>query len=612
MEVTGVLFKRRGGFGKHMPGAWTKRYFTLDKGMLEYYNDVDDEQVGKGEPRNVLDMAREECTVDCKTHVEGAPTNFTISIVPADSNKEKWRLCAENADEMAKWTRAFRPFDNTGAGGVSSASTGGATPGSPARADTSGSSSPQPKILSSPLPPLSAAKRANSSASAAKRQSRRASTKGASAALRDRLRRATGDHYEGALVLILMNLCFMFGTVDLVQHNYVFVLSFVGINLPFIAPDLSVVSVKYMVYVGLANMVVARTLYLRALRVVKAVDTAGFETLASMGNAGSPSGKGRRLSDASSVYAPSDAGSAMPSPLPAMTTNENGKCPIGVTFDESYDMAPNAPDHSWSRCDHRHFKVRQKGYASTKQKASSEAPMYEVVDMDCFYTDKRKDHIARFMDLPDIKAIREKLAQAPGKAKFVPPLFVFQLQLPVEAPSMFSAKKEDGPGWAMCVYFKLSDWALEALLKGEEDSIAPGLRCFSRWCENYSTNQDWKKRVKLIASCLNLDEMGVSSWVQSFNAKPVLIRRTSTIFRDEELSYLELDIHVQKFDAVAQQSIVSMTSRAGEMYMEIGILIESQLEDELPELLVGCVGCNKPKEEELKPIGIDDDEFCDE
>jgi len=118
--------------------------------------------------------------------------------------------------------------------------------------------------------------------------------------------------------------------------------------------------------------------------------------------------------------------------------------------------------------------------------------------------------------------------------------------------------------------------------------------------------------VKLIASCLNLDEMGVSSWVQSFNAKPVLIRRTSTIFRDEELSYLELDIHVQKFDAVAQQSIVSMTSRAGEMYMEIGILIESQLEDELPELLVGCVGCNKPKEEELKPIGIDDDEFCDE
>ena len=43
--------------------------------------------------------------------------------------------------------------------------------------------------------------------------------------------------------------------------------------------------------------------------------------------------------------------------------------------------------------------------------------------------------------------------------------------------------------------------------------------------------------------------------------------------------------------------------------MEIGILIESRDEDELPELLVGCVGCNKPKDTELQQLGIDDEEF---
>ena len=78
--------------------------------------------------------------------------------------------------------------------------------------------------------------------------------------------------------------------------------------------------------------------------------------------------------------------------------------------------------------------MRQKGHKQHGKKDSSEAPIYEVFAMDCFETGRRKDHISRFMDLPDVKELRAKLAAGPGLAKHVPPLFVFQLQLPVEAP----------------------------------------------------------------------------------------------------------------------------------------------------------------------------------
>jgi len=635
MSVTsGTLWKRRGGLGKHMPGAWQRRWFTLDSdtGLLTYY-DQDHAPTQEETPRNTLNLKEEPCAY-LRSPVDGAPTEHCLTIVPNDHDREKWRLCGSDTTEMSKWRSAVKPFDkgrkstrrdslmpgSVQGATVTSGREGGSMGGSSilegdedTDEDTPGTVEGRPKILSSPMPAPKPEPRSqvepvvvpavNSPRSVVKRTPRKSMSR-----RRGRFSAKTaGDSYEALLVLILMNACFMFGTVELVDPEYVQVLSTIGINIPVIAPTLSFVSVRYVLYVVLANFVVGRTLYLRANREVVAQSEEASALDASGG--ASPSGRRRLPSEASTVQ----TDTAEVEVKPAAAVADNGKCPIGVTFNESESLAPNCPDHSWSRCDHRHFKVRQKGYKQHGKKDSSAAPIYEVFAMDCFETERRKDHISRFMDLPDVKEMRAKLASGPGLAKYVPPLFVFQLQLPVEAPSLWGSKKEDGPGWAMCVFFKLSDASLQALLAGDsggDDAVFPsGLRCFARWCQNYSTNMEWKKRVKLIASCLNLDEMGVSGFVQGFNAKPVLIRRTSTIFRDEELTYLELDIHVQKFDAMAQQSIVSMTSRAGEMYMEIGILIESRDEDELPELLVGCVGCNKPKDSELQQLGVGDDEF---
>lgn len=88
--------------------------------------------------------------------------------------------------------------------------------------------------------------------------------------------------------------------------------------------------------------------------------------------------------------------------------------------------------------------------------------------------------------------------------------------------------------------------------------------------------------------------------IQSYNAKPVLIRRTGSIFKGP--NYMELDIHVHKFANLAKQSIHMITSRCGLMYMQIGFVVEGREDSELPETLFAAAGVNRPQEESAEFI----------
>ena len=94
------------------------------------------------------------------------------------------------------------------------------------------------------------------------------------------------------------------------------------------------------------------------------------------------------------------------------------------------------------------------------------------------------------------------------------------------------------------------------------------------------------------------------SAITSWNAKPVLIRRTGTIFKGTD--YMEMDIHVHKFANLAKQSIFLISSRCGVMFMQIGFVIEGRDDEELPETLFACVAVNKPQEDLAEFIFEDD------
>lgn len=94
-EIAGLLYKRRGGFGKIMPNAWQYRFFLITKeGILLYFDttEVPEEGYSESRARGRLDLRSlpYELNMD---FIEGAPTQFYIQI--AIPNEEKWKLCAE-------------------------------------------------------------------------------------------------------------------------------------------------------------------------------------------------------------------------------------------------------------------------------------------------------------------------------------------------------------------------------------------------------------------------------------------------------------------------------------------------------------------------------------
>ena len=72
------------------------------------------------------------------------------------------------------------------------------------------------------------------------------------------------------------------------------------------------------------------------------------------------------------------------------------------------------------------------------------------------------------------------------------------------------------------------------------------------------------------------------------------------------IRYMEMDIHVHKFATLAKQSIHYISSRCGQMFMQIGFVIEGVADAELPETLFACVAVNKPQEERAEFIFEDD------
>src|SRR5690349_14458147 len=99
-DIFGMLYKRRGGFGKMMPNAWQYRFFAVSKdGLLCYFDteNPDLSAVNESKARGKMDLrtVQYEFTTDIPT--EGAPNNFVMQLAPL--NEEKWKLCANSRDD---------------------------------------------------------------------------------------------------------------------------------------------------------------------------------------------------------------------------------------------------------------------------------------------------------------------------------------------------------------------------------------------------------------------------------------------------------------------------------------------------------------------------------
>ena len=99
----------------------------------------------------------------------------------------------------------------------------------------------------------------------------------------------------------------------------------------------------------------------------------------------------------------------------------------------------------------------------------------------------------------------------------------------------------------------------------------------------------------------NIEEFGLPSFITSYNAKPVLIRNTSTMYSSSSIegkegscSYLEIDLNVHKFGSVPKKALATMIDKFSSMRVSSGFCIESRVDDEMPETMLGVSTTYKP------------------
>lgn len=231
--------------------------------------------------------------------------------------------------------------------------------------------------------------------------------------------------------------------------------------------------------------------------------------------------------------------------------------------------------NTWSVTDHTNFFLRGVNYLTDKIKNMSDEPIYTPFAVDVFKTNDVVNNIAQKFQLPDVSDMNTN--------NKIPQYFVVQIQLPLNVPTFF-AQKKDTQSLAIVLFFKLNDTI---------DKNSTQIALFEKWCNNAIADNEWKGRFKLTNKCSNLKDVGFSSFIESYNAKPILIRRTSSVFKGH--NYIEVDIHVHEFDSMAQRSINMLMLKSSKLFMQMGFTIEGRKLEELPEKLIGCVAINQPQ-----------------
>ena len=635
--LSGSLYKRRGGFGKFMGKKWEKRGFIFSSdGIIAYYDaETPPADCNVSSARGYLDLKQTPFYLNTKGVVDAQPTPYTLIIAPVNSDKaEPWKLCTETSGEFELWFKALDHFATTRAtpltpsdyksdeerepimdsgafdsnGGNVNTSPGPDRPKMSRRGSTMGANGPlmdrgatrnsdmsgsedeslwgrgragsggRAASPSRPLPPPPLTDRGSFMKSAppapttavgtpiptpthSQRAASVATTSATTTATATATKPAAGKKRTGGLKLKKSA-----STITPVFKQAVAVVCV--LNSCMYGAMMAQSTMTRMFYIIVANIVVYQTVMFQDLAPVAATtNTSSAPAAARKASVGAAA---PIITAAAAQQSTGESTMHIDEVSPAGDTNistpavPEGPPVAGASFERVYTVAPNVPEHTWCQCDHKQFQTRiGPDYKKHGKKAPSGAPIYEPCGVDVICTKQRKDHIAERMALMDVSDLHTNHPH-------VPPIFIVQMQIPSDPPPNLWTTVEDGPGWAIVMYFKITEASCKELLDFE--TANPALKLFAQYCEKAETDAAWRSRFKIICSCLNLDQMGLPSMIVNYNAKPVLIRRTGTFYRGK--NHVEFDVHVHKFANLAKQSIHMISSRCGEMFMQIGFVVE--------------------------------------
>lgn len=248
------------------------------------------------------------------------------------------------------------------------------------------------------------------------------------------------------------------------------------------------------------------------------------------------------------------------------------------------------------------FNVRGAKYLKDKKKFPSSPFCYDLCATDVLKTPFKQQHIVRHLNVPDALKNAPDGA-APVDATF-PELLAVHALLPGYEPKLLGKKVNDGVGYSLVMYYKISP-ALREELQKERSERAPAVRLLERFFVAGRAQADGGvpgappdtvlRNFKGIARVNNLKDARLGGTakklVGKYNGTPFMIRDTISYFGGD--GYFEVDFDVHRFSYLAKKGLYACLERLSSMVWEFAFVLQGVTDDELPEqMLAGLTLCH--------------------